>query len=138
MNLCILTGRITKDLELRKINENSCVCKFTIATNRVSNGEKLADFINCVVWNKQAENLVKYQSKGNMIAVFGEMRSESYEVNGTKKYRTYVMVNEIEYLESKKHEEKTENNPFEEFGNSIKTEFDVGQQIEISDSDLPF
>ena len=75
-----------------------------------------------------------------MIAVFGEMRSESYEVNGTKKYRTYVMVNEIEYLESKKHEEKheekTEKNPFEEFAS--KTEFDVGQQIEISDSDLPF
>lgn len=135
MNLCILTGRISKDLELIKAKDNK-LCKFTIATNRVSNGEKLADFIDCVVWNKQAENLVKYQSKGNMIAVFGEMRSESYEVNGTKKYRTYVMVNEIEYLESKKHEEKTEKNPFEEFAS--KTEFDVGEQIKIEDNDLPF
>ena len=73
-----------------------------------------------------------------MISVFGEIRADSYEVSGVKKYRTYVMVTDIEFLESKKHEEKTEKNPFEEFGEHVKTEFDVGQQVEISDDDIPF
>ena len=104
MNKCVLTGHITKKPELKKINENSCVCDFTIATNRPTNrdGEKVADFINCRVWNKQAENLCKYQDKGNLIGVSGEIRTDNYEVNGTKKYKTYVLTNNIEFLESKK------------------------------------
>lgn len=110
------------------------MCEFTLATNRpvIRDGERQADFINCIVWNNQAENLCKYQDKGSLIAVFGEIRTDSYEVEGNKRYKTYVMVNNIEFLESKK--EKT--NPFEEFGNSIKTE--VQEQLEISEDEYPF
>lgn len=125
----MLVGRLTKMPELKEVKDKK-VCEFTIATNRV-NG-KDADFINCVVWNNQAENLCKYQVKGNIIGVIGELRVDSYEIEGNKRYKTYVMVNNIEFLESKK--EKT--NPFEEFGNSIKTE--VKEQLEISEDDYPF
>ena len=129
MNKVMLVGRLTKMPELKEVGDKK-VCEFTIATNRV-NG-KDADFINCVVWNNQAENLCKYQVKGNIIGVIGELRVDSYEIEGNKRYKTYVMVNNIEFLESKK--EKT--NPFEEFGNSIKTE--VKEQLEISEDEYPF
>ena len=125
----MLVGRLTKMPELKEVKDKK-VCEFTIATNRV-NG-KDADFINCVVWNNQAENLCKYQVKGNIIGVIGELRIDNYEIEGNKRYKTYVMVNNIEFLESKK--EKT--NPFEEFGNSIKTE--VQEQLEISEDEYPF
>ena len=134
MNQVCLTGRITKDLELRKTKNDKSVCEFTIATNRI--GQEDADFINCIVWNKQAENLVKYQDKGSLIGVEGQLRSDRYEHNGQTKYKTYILVSQIEFLSSTKKEEKE--NPYEAFGNSIKTEFDVGHQIEITDDDMPF
>ena len=134
INNVVLIGRITKDLELRKTKNDKSVCEFTIATNRI--GQEDADFINCIVWNKQAENLVKYQDKGSLIGVEGQLRSERYEHNGQTKYKTYILVSQIEFLSSNKKEEKE--NPYEAFGNSIKTEFDVGHQIEITDEDIPF
>lgn len=104
MNKCIITGRITKDLELRSTTNGFSVCEFTIATNRptTKDGEKKADFINCIVWNKQAENLCEYQSKGSLIAITGRYTTDSYEVNGEKRYKNYILVNEIEFLENKK------------------------------------
>ena len=129
MNKVMLVGRLTKMPELKEVRDKK-VCEFTIATNRI-NGQD-ADFINCVAWNSQAENLCKYQVKGNIIGVIGELRIDNYEIEGNKRYKTYVMVNNIEFLESKK--EKT--NPFEEFGNSIKTE--VQEQLEISEDEYPF
>lgn len=134
MNRVILTGRICKKLELKNLKDDKSVCEFTIATNRI--GQEDADFINCIVWNKQAENLVKYQDKGSLIGVEGQLRSEKYEHNGQTKYKTYILVSQIEFLSSNKKEEKE--NPYEAFGNSIKTEFDVGHQIEITDEDIPF
>ena len=129
MNKVMLVGRLTKMPELKEVKDKK-VCEFTIATNR-TNG-KDADFINCVVWNNQAENLCKYQVKGNIIGVIGELRIENYEIEGNKRYKTYVLVSSIEFLESKKEKK----NPYEEFGNSIKTE--VQEQLEISEADLPF
>ena len=129
MNKVMLVGRLTKMPELKEVKDKK-ICEFTIATNRI-NGQD-ADFINCVAWNSQAENLCKYQVKGNIIGVIGELRIDNYEIEGTKRYKTYVMVNSIEFLESKK--EKA--NPFEEFGNSIKTE--VQEQLEISEDEYPF
>ena len=134
MNRVILTGRICKKLELKNLKDDKSVCEFTIATNRI--GQEDADFINCIVWNKQAENLVKYQDKGSLIGVEGQLRSDRYEHNGQTKYKTYILVSQIEFLSSTKKEEKE--NPYEAFGNSIKTEFDVGHQIEITDDDMPF
>lgn len=128
MNKVVLTGRITKDLELRKTKSDKSVCEFTLATNRV--GSEDADFINCMVWNQQAENLCKFQGKGSLIAVFGEIRTDSYEIEGQKRYKTYVLVSNVEFL-SKKTESTQDINKI-----SSKTE--VQQTIEYSDSDLPW
>ena len=128
MNKIFLIGRITKDLELRKTKSDKSVCEFTLATNRV--GSEDADFISCMVWNQQAENLCKFQGKGSLIAVFGEIRTDSYEIEGQKRYKTYVLVSNVEFL-SKKTESTQDINKI-----SSKTE--VQQTIEYSDSDLPW
>jgi single-strand DNA-binding protein len=135
----MLIGRLTKTPELRATQTGKQVCSFTIATNRV-NGEE-ADFINCVVWDKQAENLCKYQVKGSLIGVIGQLRQETYnDTKGNKRTSYVVYCSEIEYLSSVSHkEDKTVaecGNPFKEM--STKVESDLGQQIEITSNDLPF
>ena len=131
MNKCMLIGRLTKNPELRTTKTGKQVCGFTIATNRV-NGEE-ADFINCVVWDKQAENLCKYQVKGSLIGVIGQLRQETYnDTKGNKRTSYVVYCNEIEYLQSST---KKEENPFKEM--STKVESDLGQQINVEDA-LPF
>ena len=146
MNKVILTGRIAKELELRFTQNNKAVVEFTIATNRPVNkdGEKVADFINCIVYGSQADNLSKYQGKGSLIAVFGELRVDTWKnEEGKTKYKTYVLANNVEFLESKKETNKEnltvqkeetpveETNPFKEFGEEHQEELDL-------DNELPF
>ena len=126
MNKIILIGRITKELELRYTpNNKKPVCEFTLAVNR---DKENADFITIQSWNEQAENLSKYQGKGSLIGVFGELRVQTYDKeDGTKGYKTYVLANNIEYLESKKQEEvkqetTEEYDPFKEFGETVQIE----------------
>ena len=133
MNKVLLTGRLTRDPELRYTPNGKAVCNFTIATNRpvVRDGEKIADFINCIVWGKTAENLSKYQSKGSLVGIDGRLESRSYDdKDGNKRYVTEVQVEHIEFLGSKSdgQTETKESNHYEEFGNAI----------EISDDELPF
>ena len=129
MNNINLIGRLTKQPELRTTESQKNVCDFTIAINRV--GTDKADFINCVVWNAQAENLCKYQTKGSLIGVSGSLRVDTYEVEGQNRYKTYVLANNIEYLTSKSSNETTE----DEFDGSLSKE-DV--QTLIDDDELPF
>ena len=135
----MLVGRITRDLELRYTGNNNAVCEFTIATNRpvMRDGERVADFVTCVLFGKQAENLVKYQSKGSMIGIEGAYRVDRYEdADGNNRYKHYVLVHTIEFLESKRttvdetpvETPVEETNPYAEFGASI----------EINEEDLPF
>lgn len=150
MNQVVLTGRLTRDPELRYTSgNNSAVCNFTIAVDRAftgQSGEREADFIPVVVWNKQAENLFKYQSKGSQVGVVGKIQVRDYEDDkGNKRYITEVLADTIEYLSPKKKEGteydavqnvRRETNPYEDFGNSIKTE--VQETFDIQESDLPF
>ena len=126
MNKVLLIGRITKDLELRHTPNDKAVCDFTLAVNR---DKENADFINCVVWNSQAENLCKYQGKGSLIAVFGELRVDTYEVEGNKRYKTYVYVNNIEFLSKKEETIPTE---------ELTTKTITQETIEYTDEDLPW
>lgn len=138
MNKVMLIGRLTKVPELRSTPNDKKVCEFTLATNRINNED--ADFISCIVWEKQAENLCKYQTKGSLIGIIGQLRTTSYEKEGVRKYKTYVLVSEIEYLFSISHKEEkegqSETNPFAEM--NTKVESDIGQSITIEDDDLPF
>ena len=129
MNQVNLIGRITKDLELRTTSTGKSVCEFTIAINRT--GSDGADFINCTVWNNQAENLCKYQGKGSQIAVSGSLRQDVYQNSeGENRYKTYVLANYIEYLSSKSSEEVSDQETFDEFSGDI--------QILDDDDELPF
>lgn len=137
MNKVILIGRLTRDPELRYTANNKAVCDFTIATNRpvVRDGERVADFINCRVWNKTAENLTKYQNKGNLIAVIGRMQVDRYEdKEGNTRYSNYVLVEDLEYLERKKENNQEEVKEIENFS----TTTEVQQQFDYDSSDLPF
>ena len=94
------------------------------------------DFINCVVWDKQAENLCKYQVKGSLIGVIGQLRQETYnDAKGNKRTSYVVYCSEIEYLQSSTKNEEKEANPYKEM--STKVESDIGQQINVEDV-LPF
>lgn len=140
LNKVILVGRLVKDPELRYTSNNRGVCQFTIAVNRPftsESGEKKADFINCVTWDKQAENLAKYQKKGNQIALEGRIFTRSYDnKEGKKVYVTEILASNISYLDSKKDNEADTSNQaqsiqqkqeepeidvYEKFGNEIAT-----------------
>ena len=105
MNKVVLTGRLTKDPELKKTNSGISYCFFTIAVNRSyvnRQGNREADFINCVAWRVQAENLARYMRKGSLIGVDGEVRTRSYQDQDNKMvYITEILANAIEFLESK-------------------------------------
>ena len=152
MNKAILIGRLTKDPELRTTPTGRNVCQFSVAVSRNftnANGEREADFINCVVWDKQAENLVKYQKKGNQIAVEGRIQTGSYEKDGQRVYTTDVVADNVQFLETKA---QSQNRPVEDSvtpadfaNNSVKpTDMneevfaDFGDSIEISDDDIAF
>ena len=122
MNKAILIGRLTRDPELRSTPAGRNVCQFSIAVNRTftnANGDREADFINCVVWDKQAENLVKYQKKGNQIAVDGRIQTRNYEdKDGKRVYVTEILANNISFLDSK-GSSAGNSNSFNNFNNDI-------------------
>lgn len=148
MNKCFIIGRIANNLELRSTNTGKNICEFRLATNRPisKDGEKVTDFINCRVWNKLAENLAKYQTKGSLIAIVGRTQVDSYQdKEGNTKYINYILVEELEYLERKKDNNKQEENEQEENEQEVKTDHyeEMGKQVsidqfEITDEDLPF
>ena len=129
MNKVIITGRLTNKPELKYTPSNNAIATFTVACNRQKkqDGTQETDFIKCRVWNKQAENLCKYQDKGSLVLVDGQLRVDSYtDKEGNKTSRTYVLANTIEYLQVKTKEqtpqtEKKKDNTdiFEQFGEEI-------------------
>lgn len=137
INSIVLTGRLVKDIELRYNNNNNAIGTFSIAVQRQfknTNGEYETDFINCVVFGKQAESMKEYTSKGDLIGVRGNLQTRTYEdKEGNKKYATEVICGQVSFLSTnkkenipKKEEVVEESDPFKEFGD------------EISDEDLPF
>lgn len=111
MNSFIGIGRLTKDCELRYTTSNKAVASFSIAITRTfknTEGEFEADFINCECWGQVAETLSKYTHQGDLIAVNGNIRTDKYQdSNGNNKTRTYILVNRVQFLTTKKVEEKT-------------------------------
>ena len=106
MNKAILIGRLTRDPELRYTSSNRAVCQFTIAIDRPftnqASGQREADFINVVAWDKTGENVGKYMSKGRLIAVEGRIQTRNYDNNeGRKVYVTEVIANNVQFLESR-------------------------------------
>lgn len=98
MNLVSIVGRVTKDIELRETNAGKKVTHFTLAVNRRGEG---TDFIPCIAWEKTAETLAKYITKGRQIGVVGRLVSGSYEKDGRKVSTLDVNVTEFDFCDSK-------------------------------------
>lgn len=97
MNKVFLIGNITKDIELRQSNSGKFVAEFSVAIN---NGNELpADFINCTAWNKTAEVLSKYATKGTKVCIEGAIKTKTWtDQQGNNRYKTYVLVDRVELL----------------------------------------
>ena len=112
MNKCILIGNLTKDTELTTTTNGVSVCKFTIAVSRKfanADGERETDFLNIIAWRTLGENCNKFLKKGSKVAVVGNIQSRSYDAtDGTKRYITEIVAEEVEFLSSsqKKEEDK--------------------------------
>ena len=107
INKCILIGRMTKSPELRRTAQGEAVTSFTLAVNRnyTKDGQQQADFINCIVWRKLAENVERYCSKGSLVGVEGRIQTRSYENNqGQRIYVTEIVCDSVQFLETKKAE----------------------------------
>ena len=113
INRVVLVGRLTKEPELRTTPSGAKVCQYTLAVNRTrkAEGQPEADFINCVSWNKTAELMNQYLSKGALIGIEGRIQTRSYDnSNGCKVYVTEVITDSVQFLESKPKAQQNQNN----------------------------
>jgi|SRR5690625_3425325 len=143
INNVVLVGRLTRDPELRKTQSGISVVNFTLAVNRGftdQSGERQADFINCIAWRAQAENLARYMRQGSLIGLEGRIQTGSYEAEHGTVYTTDVVANSIQFLESRsQQQEQRSSMPAQEQPKQEQKDdyYDVSQDI-ITDDDLPF
>ena len=160
MNRVTLVGRITRDPELRTSPNNVSFVAFTIAVNRVglnNSGEREADFINCVAFNKQAENLARFIKKGTLIGVEGKLQTRRYQAtDGSNRTATEVICDMVHFLENRNsqsnnggyndyssyeprqsntYQQPVKKSPVVQSDNPFD---DLKNQFDISDDDLPF
>lgn len=170
LNRVVLVGRLTRDPDLRYTPSGVAVANFNIAVNRpFSNqqGEREADFINCVIWRRPAENLANFMKKGGLIGVDGRIQTRSYDdPEGKRVYITEVVADSVQFLESKGssgggsgqpsaqgsqgYNQNQNQQPYSNQGNQNQGNQnqgnnnqdnpfqDSGEPIDISDDDLPF
>lgn len=149
MNRVCLVGRLTAKPELRYTNSNIAYARFSLAVNRTFNnaqGERQTDFINIVIWRKQAENVCKYLNKGSLVSVEGRIQTGSYtDKDGNKRYTTDVAADSVQFLESKtqsqnKQTEETpydyENKPSKDVSVEDDPFADFGDNVSIDDNFL--
>lgn len=129
MNYVSISGRLTRDTELKTTTSGIPVCNFTVAV-RKDFGEG-ADFINCVAWRKTAELITKYLSKGSMALFQGRLSQSSYEFEGRTQYKTEVIVDKVEFLDSKTQDEN------EQSQKENESVIENGGEISLDD-ELPF
>ena len=153
MNNITLVGRITRNPELRTIANGQVTTTITVAVNRPftsANGEREADFINVVVWRKQAENVCKYCTQGSLVGVTGRIQTRSYDgQDGQKRYVTEVVADNVTFLGSKNNtgsasftEAPINNNvnqsPVETTDVTEDPFKNFGSEVVLTDDDLPF
>ena len=132
MNKVILIGRLTKDVELRYTQSGKPCASFTVAVNRPysNNGQKETDFINIVIWDKQAENVNKYTSKGSLVGIEGRLQVRSFEgSDGKRKAITEVLASNIQFLDKKEEKTTNNNDPFKEMGDKIENDLSEEENL---------
>ena len=141
-NKVILIGRLTKDTESRKTTNGNINTTFTLAVNRnfkTKEGEQETDYIGCSAWNNLAENIAKYCTKGMLVAVEGRLQIRNYEKEGTKKYLTEILVENISFLsKGNKEKEPTDSEIVQSVMNDEDPFKSLGEEIELGELELPF
>lgn len=136
INNVVLIGRLTRDVELRYTPSNVASATFTLAVNRNfknAAGDREADFVNCVMWRQQAENLANWTKKGHLIAITGRIQTRSYDnQQGQRVYVTEVVAESFQVLE--KRDTSANYSSMEE---QMPPNF-AGQPMDITDDGLPF
>lgn len=152
INRVVLVGRLTKDPELRYTSGNIAYTRFTVAINRPyssPNGEREADFIQCIAWRRQAEIVARFVNKGSLVGVEGRIQTGSYDdKDGIRKYTTDIVCDSVQFLEPKGDQTDTsEFDPVEPRSfQSRDYDSDSPRQerkqdtpnIDVSEDDLPF
>nr|DAN55304.1 MAG TPA: Single strand binding protein [Caudoviricetes sp.] len=141
LNNVSLVGRITKEVDLRYTPSNVAVATFTLAVNRTfknENGDREADFINCVMWRQQAENLANWAKKGALIGITGRIQTRSYDnQQGQRVYVTEVVAETFQLLESKgqgnQGQQRQAQQETPDFSRNANT-----NPLDITEEDLPF
>lgn len=141
INSVVLTGRLTRDIDLRYTPNGKATANFSLAVERNftnQQGQRDADFINCVVWGKPAETMANYTHKGSLVGVEGRIQTRNYEnQQGQRVYVTEVIVSQFTFLESK----KSQGQGYQQGSNQgcQNQAWGSGQSdIDIDDGDLPF
>ena len=159
MNRVLLVGRLTRDPEIRTLSTGNTVANFSIAVNRNfrnRDGVIEADFLNIVVYGRQADNIGKYVTKGSQVGIEGRIQTRSYDAqDGSKRYVTEIIADNVEFLSSRNGGASNENitahvdttssvymdSPSPEMGIDVSSEDpfkDFGSEVALSDDDLPF
>lgn len=160
INSVVLVGRLTKNPDLRTTESGISVATFTLAVGRTytnSEGKREADYLNCVIWRKAAENFCNFTNKGSLVGIQGRLQSRSYDnKDGQRVYVTEVIVDQFSLLESKKERENrqsqtstsqtSQTNGLGNYGigtnnttlPNTPTNFGNTSDIDITDDDLPF
>lgn len=154
INNVVLVGHLTKDLDLKYTSSGTAVGTFTLAVNRQFTnqaGEREADFINCVIWRKSAENFANFTRRGALVGITGRIQTRNYEGNdGKRVYVTEVVADNFTLLEPKqtteqrprestreRQQEQKQNN-YNDFNNTPDPFGSHVESIHIQDDDLPF
>ena len=125
-------GRLTRDPEMRHTNSGTPVTTFSIAIDNGYGDNKRTDFVNCIAWNKTAEFVTKYFTKGKMIIVIGRITTRSWETqDGKRAYATEVVANEVNFGESKSSQQTAAQPPMQD-------DDDDFTPLDEEDDDLPF
>ena len=154
LNTVTLVGRIVKELDLKYTSSGTAVGTFTLAVNRPfksASGEREADFINCVIWRKNAENFANFTRKGSLVGITGRIQTRNYEGNdGKRVYITEVVADNFTLLEPKQtteqrpqestreRQQEQKRNNFNDFNNTPDPFGSHGEPYDVSDDSLPF
>lgn len=107
INRVIIEGNLTDNVDLRKTQSGKLVTSFTVACSEGTGDKKYTEFVDVTAWEKTAELISRYCQKGTRVLIEGKLRTDSYDKNGQKMYRTYVLANNVEFLDRTKTEPQT-------------------------------
>ena len=149
MNNVQLSGRLTRDPELKYLTNNNAVARFNLAVDKnlsrekrqelESKGQQTADFINCQAWGKMAENLVKYSGKGLRVIVEGRIQTGSYEKDGRTVYTTDVVISNVQFIDWKDSNSQNGNNSTFTNTTTVNEQIDyLSDFVPVEDSRIPF